>query len=232
MYHDEYIPKEFLPTFNNFVMESFLYKIDDLSDNFIIGCDDFFFINPIEPDAFFRNDVPVQYCSDKKFRFYTEPRTWTDMANNSLRLLADIDNTKMNPYMHLFEARNKAWEKEWFIPKYGTQVFDSLQISKFRHKDNILPTVFADAMRLLDITVHDNSIYSRSGYIRMCSDVDLAIYKNYRMVCINDTGAVDNFQVCKNKSIVFLDSILPDKSSFELTDNKEIVDTAKTFVTA
>ena len=52
------------------------------------------------------------------------------------------------------------------------------------------------------------------------------------MVCINDTGAVDNFQICKNKSIVFLDSVLPDKSSFELTDNKEVVAAAKAFVTA
>ena len=38
------------------------------------------------------------------------------------------------------------------------------------------------------------------------------------MICFNDTAAVDNFEVCKNNLLTFLQQKLPNKSSFELTD--------------
>lgn len=222
VYHEDFIPQEFLPTFNNFVMETFLYRIPELSDNFIIGCDDFFFINKIPENLFFDNDTAIQYCEEIPFKYWPGNSSWAQMTNNSLKFLSQFNDKIMNPYKHFFEARNKKWECDWFIPKYGQIVIDSLKISKFRHDTNILPTVFADTMRLTNTTIHKN-IYNGFSYIRMCADIDLNNYSACKMVCINDTAAVDGFEICKAKSIKFLDNKLSNKSSFELFDNKKDV---------
>ena len=58
VYHREFIPKEFLPTFNSCTIESFLYNISDISEQFIYFNDDFFPINPLSLDDFFTNGLP------------------------------------------------------------------------------------------------------------------------------------------------------------------------------
>ncbi|WP_422091416.1 Stealth CR1 domain-containing protein [Tenacibaculum ovolyticum] len=50
--------EEHLPTFNSRAIASVLYKIPDLSENFICMCDDFFLINKTFPDDYFKNNVP------------------------------------------------------------------------------------------------------------------------------------------------------------------------------
>lgn len=50
--------EEHLPTFNSRAIASMLYKIPDLSENFICMCDDFFLINKTFPDDYFKNNVP------------------------------------------------------------------------------------------------------------------------------------------------------------------------------
>lgn len=56
--HSDYIPAEFLPTFNSKVIEYFIYKIPELSDHFVYFNDDMFLINKVKPEAFFRKGVP------------------------------------------------------------------------------------------------------------------------------------------------------------------------------
>lgn len=56
--HEDYIPKQFLPIFNSTVLEIYLHKIEDLSDNFVYFNDDMFLIGVMSPDMFFRNGKP------------------------------------------------------------------------------------------------------------------------------------------------------------------------------
>jgi hypothetical protein len=63
VYHEEYIPKEILPTFNSNTIEMFLHKIPDLSEQFVLFNDDFFIINKVKPERFFRKGLPVDICA-------------------------------------------------------------------------------------------------------------------------------------------------------------------------
>ena len=45
--HKDFIPEEFLPTFNSCTIEMFLPNINDLSENFIYSNDDIFILNEI-----------------------------------------------------------------------------------------------------------------------------------------------------------------------------------------
>lgn len=58
--HDDYIPKEYLPTFNSHVIELNLHRIPDLSEYFIYFNDDTFIIRPMkETDFFSADNLPV-----------------------------------------------------------------------------------------------------------------------------------------------------------------------------
>ncbi|MGF0046556.1 Stealth CR1 domain-containing protein [Streptococcus hyointestinalis] len=56
--HSDYIPNEYLPTFNSNVIELNLVNIKELSDNFVLFNDDMFINSPISPSYFFENDTP------------------------------------------------------------------------------------------------------------------------------------------------------------------------------
>lgn len=51
--HTDYIPKEYLPTFNSNVIEMNLWRIDELQEHFVIFNDDFFITKDVSPEDFF-----------------------------------------------------------------------------------------------------------------------------------------------------------------------------------
>ena len=51
--HSDYIPKEYLPTFNSNTIELNLHRIEELSEHFIYLNDDFFPIRTLKPTDFF-----------------------------------------------------------------------------------------------------------------------------------------------------------------------------------
>lgn len=55
--HDEFIPSEYLPTFNSNVIEWNYHRIPGLSENFILFCDDMIPIQPIEEEYYFKENT-------------------------------------------------------------------------------------------------------------------------------------------------------------------------------
>ena len=56
--HEDYIPKEYLPTFSSHTIELNLHRIPGLSEHFVYFNDDVFLNKPLRPEAFFRNNKP------------------------------------------------------------------------------------------------------------------------------------------------------------------------------
>lgn len=52
--HSDFIPKEFLPTFNSHTIENNLHRIAELSENFVYFNDDFFLLRKTRPEDFFK----------------------------------------------------------------------------------------------------------------------------------------------------------------------------------
>lgn len=55
--HEEYIPENYLPTYNSNVIELNLHRLEDLSENFILFNDDMFIIQPVKEEDFFVNNI-------------------------------------------------------------------------------------------------------------------------------------------------------------------------------
>ena len=63
--HREFIPQEYLPTFNTNAIELNLHRIPGLSDRFAYFNDDVFLLRPAGPEFFFRDGLPCDFfCLD------------------------------------------------------------------------------------------------------------------------------------------------------------------------
>lgn len=63
--HKDFIPKEYLPTFNSNVIEMNLWRIKELSNKFVLFNDDLFLTKKVEPTDFFIGDNVVDTYSEK-----------------------------------------------------------------------------------------------------------------------------------------------------------------------
>lgn len=60
--HQDYIPAEYLPTFQSNTIELNLHHLADLSEHFVLFNDDMFLLRPVSPEFFFRRGCPVLPC--------------------------------------------------------------------------------------------------------------------------------------------------------------------------
>lgn len=58
VYHHDYIPEKYLPTFSSRPIELNLHRIKGLSEHFVYFNDDMFIIKPTRKEDFFKNDLP------------------------------------------------------------------------------------------------------------------------------------------------------------------------------
>ena len=58
--HEDYIPSQYLPTFNSNVIELWLNRIPELSEHFVLFNDDMFLTAPVGPEDFFKNGLPME----------------------------------------------------------------------------------------------------------------------------------------------------------------------------
>lgn len=56
--HKDYIPHEYLPTFNSDAIEVNLHRIQGLSENIVCFNDDMYIIKPTKPEDFFVDNLP------------------------------------------------------------------------------------------------------------------------------------------------------------------------------
>lgn len=56
--HEDYIPKEYLPTFNSHTIEWNMYRIEGLSEQFVYFNDDVFLTGLVRPEDFFHDGKP------------------------------------------------------------------------------------------------------------------------------------------------------------------------------
>ena len=60
--HRDFIPAEYLPTFQGRPIELNLHRIKDLSEHFVYFNDDLFLLRPVKSDFYFKKGLPVISC--------------------------------------------------------------------------------------------------------------------------------------------------------------------------
>ncbi|AKP68433.1 hypothetical protein ABM34_07490 [Companilactobacillus ginsenosidimutans] len=79
--HEDFIPKEYLPTFNSNVIELNLHRIEELSDRFVLFNDDMFINDFVQPTDFFKDGKPVDLYAESPI-ISTSGSVANTMVNN------------------------------------------------------------------------------------------------------------------------------------------------------
>lgn len=217
VFHEDYIPEDLLPTFNAMTIGMYFSYIKDLAEQFIVCDDDYYFLNPVEEDRFFKKKKPVHLNNKIPFGYYglggTDHLFFKTLNNNLDFEKKYMFNKVKYGFYHLPEARLKSFEKE-ILDENKDEIKKRNSKSKFRHEDNLCPNMFSDLLKICGRAVFDD-LYKNSCYCDLKSSVNFDAYWNRDMVCFNDTERVDDYEKTKEKFIDFLERKFPEKSSFE-----------------
>lgn len=111
--HSDYMPKEYLPTFNSNVIELNYHRIEDLSDNFILFNDDCYPIKPIPQSYYFIDGIPCDEAVESPIM----PVDVGAISNYASYVKAN-NLLFINRHFNKREVQKKNWDK-WYFEGYG-----------------------------------------------------------------------------------------------------------------
>ena len=94
--HEDYIPKEFLPTFNSRILEIYMNRINGLSEHFVYFNDDMFLIRQSKPEHFFKNGKPCDMLSFQPIAALKDDSIWCHAQLNNILILSKYFNKREN----------------------------------------------------------------------------------------------------------------------------------------
>jgi hypothetical protein len=231
VHHDEFIPKTYLPTFNSFAIQSWLYKLPGLSEQFVCFDDDTFFMREAPRDLFFGQDERLRYHFAGRLprrrrvrRKGTSP--WTNSLVNSADLLNEIVRGPHPGFIHgakLFRKR----DCEEVIARWP-DIFEQTWRSRFRAHNNVsldaLLPQYAVAMGRAE-AAGPAATRAEVAYLGLEKS---ALWNRFWLGAIGRRRPImvtlnDNFGPCPQQGAVevarrFLEAILPGPSGYEISD--------------
>jgi len=243
--HADYIPREFLPTFNSSVIEVHLHRIPGLSEHFVYFNDDFFITAPIGQQRFFTDGLPNDIAA---FRSNLGFSLWSKCLKNNIRII----NQRFDKREVLDRDRDK-----WLHPSYGSRARLTRMLSRYgrfvtlRTPHNAQPylkqtyeEVWEYAAReLADMSAHRfrspkdytqelfrtwqicrSNFHPYNTYrdtkmfpllFRAKKAVRAIREQSHSLVCLNDNEHIRDFGKTVREVTAAFESILPEKSGFE-----------------
>ena len=117
--HEDFIPKEFLPTFSVRPIELNLHRIEGLAEHFVYFNDDYFLLRPVMPERFFRHGLPCDMAV-----LDTLP-----MGGPRGHMLMNDVNVVNSHFRK--KAVLKANPMKWLNPVYGSQLLRTVALLPF-----------------------------------------------------------------------------------------------------
>ena len=244
--HSDYISEDNLPLFCSRAIEVNINKISELSEKFIYFNDDFFILDKLNVDCFFKNDLPCDIAVLNAID--------GDGVSDAI-----IENLKIiNRYFKKRQVIAKNLNK-WFNLKYGFKILRTFLLlpwpnftgfydshlptpylkstfdqiwnlepcilthtlkSKFRKPGTVNPYLFRYWQLVSgNFMPHNPTYYSK--YFEIVDEnideiVDVIINQKKKIIVLNDSSNIKDFNKCKNKLKSAFEIILPIKSQFEI----------------
>ena len=244
--HEDYIPKQFLPCFNSVVLERYFHKINDLTEHFVYFNDDFFLTNTVEKERFFKNGLPCDIAAFQYniglSSFYKTIQNNINLINKHFDKKEVMNHFADKWYNEIYGKKArlnyllKSYKKfiTLRIPHnaqpYLKSTFDDIwqhceeELTKtsshrFRCDEDLTPELFR-TWQICRGNFEPYNTYNDTKMFPLMIKSKQAIQavknQSYKLVCLNDNVHIRNYgQVMKSIQEAF-ESILPEKSSFEV----------------
>lgn len=85
--HEDFIPSEFLPTFNSHTIELNIHRIPGLAEHFVYFNDDMFLLRPAAQTDFFQDGLPCTCGREEPWVFRGKVGIWSHAAANDLGII-------------------------------------------------------------------------------------------------------------------------------------------------
>ena len=244
--HKDYIPSQFLPTYNSVIIERYMHRISDLSERFVYFNDDFYMTKPVPKDRFFQYGLP---CDIAVFQYNPSWSQWYKTLKNNIRLI--------NRHFDKREVM-RLWSDKWFSPEFkGIDRMNRLlrwypKFITLRVHHNAQPYLKSTFSKVWQAENNEltrtsaNRFRSASDYspelfrtwqicegnftpyntykdtkmfplmVRPKQAIKAIKNQEYSLVCLNDNKHIKNYDKLMKEIKDAFESILPERSSFEL----------------
>lgn len=246
VHHEDYIPEQFLPCFNSSVLEIYLHKIPDLAEHFVYFNDDFFIIDHLPKERFFKDGIPQDIAA---FRMNLGMSLWSKCLKNNIRIINRRFDKK--------EVFKRDHDK-WYFPEYGSKARLTRLLSGYprfvtlRTPHNAQPYTKTTFEEVWDYAGEELTEMSKNRF-RSPNDLTQELFRtwqicrsnflpyntyqdtkmfplvfrskpairaireqSYKLVCINDNEHIRNFEQVMEGIQASFNHIMPEKSAFEL----------------
>lgn len=242
--HSDYIPNEYLPTFNSNVIELNLHRIKELSENFVLFNDDMFVNKKMGETAFFENNLPKDIGVLSPL--VPSRGTITSIVLNNVEIINDYFEARELIKNNFFKIFNLKYGKHiiknicilpWknILGFYDSHIPISYKKSIFNKvwekEPEILYATSANKFRTKEDVNHWLMRYwqicegnfvpkmEKSGKYYNISDkldniVQDILFEKHGLICLND-GKIKDFQKSKKTILNAFQTRYPEKSSFE-----------------
>ena len=209
IYHSDFIPKKYLPTFSSNLIETFLPFLPLVEEKFIYGNDDLLPCRPLSKKFFFFGNIPIYNIN---IRDYLETAPGDYLRKNAFNIIiGKKQNQRVATTQHSTISYRLSSLKNCFN-KYKKIILNSL--SKFREEKNYNQYMYAFHQMIEDTIINKPHIIA--SYSIRPNNIDKILernFKNFDFICLNDEFEMTNkdwYQVQQK-----FEYMLPNKSKYE-----------------
>lgn len=242
--HEDYIPEEYLPTFNSTVIEMNIHRIKGLSEQFVYFNDDMFLINKTEKKDFFKKNLPSELAAFSIA--IMRDQVHGTLTSNSIYLL--------NKHFNKRNSLKKNFLK-WYNFKAGKYFIRTLMLTPWNYftgfQETHLPSPYlkstfeeiweleyktldeANRFKFRDPRGYNQYLFKYWQFatgnfepskkigeyynvgLRYKESISALNDQKYKMICLNDSDVIENFDQIKEEINCRFEDIFPDKSTFE-----------------
>lgn len=243
--HRDFIPEEYLPTFNTNTIELNFHRIPGLAEQFIDFNDDMFVIGPTRREDFFEDGLPKD--TGVLTPFVVTPNGIAALEMNNLEVInkyfssADVKKNKAKwinpvygrsnlrtaifmqwsgingiyephiPLSFLKSTYETVWEKE-------PELLHETSLHKFRSKADVTDWLIRHWQLMSGQFVPRDIRFG--AYTCLPQDIEkvkalLHAPGKCRLICINDSADIQDFDQMKTEVNAALEAHFPEKSDFE-----------------
>lgn len=215
VYHSDFVPAEFLPTFNCNTLEAYLHRIDGLDEEYLYFNDDMFPVSDMVPEDFFQGDrfnigFTRHYFYGGMYKYLI--RISDRVARKALGMkpgLSFVRPQHICSPMFKSECEKMFCAVESTIRSYMTTVREKENINQYMYMDYLFYQGRATRKRIPS-KHFSMAVYSAERIASKLQNIKAKI------ACINDVEMTDErFQNSKAVLIEAFSRKFPDKSAFE-----------------